>query len=79
MSTSTVARLLLAGFASAFVATLPIASASAQTPAPAAKEELTPEEIKERDARKDCKIKICAAFHNRKPDGGDISCSVLKS
>ena len=40
---------------------------------------LTPEEIQEREGRKACKVAICAAFHNRKPDGGDISCSLLKS
>ena len=42
-------------------------------------DDLTPEERKERDLRKDCKVKICSAFHVRKPDGGDISCNVLKS
>ena len=42
-------------------------------------EELTPEELKEREARKGCKVAICAAFRNRKPDGGDISCNVIKS
>ena len=41
--------------------------------------ELTPEEIAERDARKGCKVKICAAFHKGKADGGDVACSVLKS
>lgn len=42
-------------------------------------EDLTPEELKEREMRKDCKVKICSAFHVRKPDGGDIACNVLKS
>ena len=42
-------------------------------------EDLTPEEKKEREMRKDCKVKICSAFHTRKPDGGDISCNVLKT
>ena len=42
-------------------------------------EELTPEELREREARKSCKVAICAAFRNRKPDGGDISCNVIKS
>lgn len=42
-------------------------------------EDLTPEEQKEREARKGCKVAICAAFRNRKPDGGDISCNVIKS
>lgn len=41
-------------------------------------EELTPEELQEREARKACKVKICAAFHNR-TDGADITCNVLKS
>jgi len=41
--------------------------------------DLTPEEKKEREARKDCKVRICAAFRNRKPDGGDITCNVLKT
>ena len=41
-------------------------------------EELTPAEKAEREARKDCKIEICSAFHNRKP-GPDIACDVLKS
>ncbi len=42
-------------------------------------EDLTPEELQEREARKSCKVAICAAFRNRKPEGGDISCNVIKS
>ena len=42
-------------------------------------EVLTPEELKEREMRKDCKVRICAAFHNRNPQGGDITCNVLKT
>ncbi len=42
-------------------------------------EDLTPEEKAEREQRKACKVAICAAFRNRKPDGGDVTCSVLKS
>lgn len=41
--------------------------------------QLTPEELREREMRKDCKVRICSAFHVRKPDGGDIACSVLKT
>lgn len=41
-------------------------------------EELTPAEKAEREARKACKIEICAAFHNRKP-GPDLTCDVLKT
>jgi hypothetical protein len=40
---------------------------------------LTPEEIAEREGRKACKVAICAAFHQKKAEGADISCSVLKS
>jgi hypothetical protein len=47
--------------------------------APAAKVQLTPEEIAERDARKDCKVRICAAFHNPNPGQGHVTCNVLKS
>ncbi|MEQ1615154.1 MAG: hypothetical protein ABL904_20585 [Hyphomicrobiaceae bacterium] len=42
-------------------------------------EELTPEEKAEREARKACKVAICAVFHNRKSEGPDVSCSVLKT
>ena len=42
-------------------------------------EELTPEERLERDARKECKVAICAIFHNRNAAGPDVSCNVLKS
>jgi hypothetical protein len=42
-------------------------------------DELTPEEKQERESRKACKVAICAAFHNRKADGGDIACDVIKS
>jgi hypothetical protein len=39
---------------------------------------LTPEEIAERDGRKACKIRICAAFRLKKP-GDDIACDVVKT
>jgi hypothetical protein len=42
-------------------------------------EELTPEEKQEREVRKACKVAICAIFHNRKADGPDVSCNVLKT
>lgn len=50
--------------------------ASALTSVPEA--ELTPEEKAERDARKACKVAICAAFRNKTP-GPDVSCNVLKT
>jgi hypothetical protein len=46
---------------------------------PVKPEDLTPEEKAEREQRKACKVAICAAFHNRKPDAGDVTCNVLKS
>jgi hypothetical protein len=55
--------------------------ASAQT-APAEKKvevQLTPEELKEKDARKACKIALCTAFHVKKPTDGVVSCGVLKT
>lgn len=79
-------RPLRAAFAAVFLiaaGALAVSSAHAQTPpaapAEAKPDDLTPEERKERDARKDCKVKICSAFHVRKPEGGDITCNVLKS
>lgn len=52
----------------------------ADKPAEKAKvEDLTPEEIKEREARKACKVQICQAFHTRKAEAADVACSVLKT
>lgn len=53
--------------------------AGASVPPIKVEDQLTPEEKAERDARKDCKVRICSAFHNRKADGGDVACSVLKT
>lgn len=55
---------------------------AAEKPAEGARlklEDLTPEELKEREARKECKVRICAAFHNRQSDAGDVTCNVLKT
>ncbi|MBS0242345.1 MAG: hypothetical protein JSS20_09220, partial [Proteobacteria bacterium] len=57
----------------AIVAGYALAQAPANVP-PVKADDLTPDEKAEREARKDCKVRICAAFHNRKPEGGDISC-----
>lgn len=79
--------------ATAPAAATPATSATAPaaaTPAPAAagdvkpsddppEIELTAEEKAEREARKACKVKICAAFRNKSTEGGDISCNVVKS
>ncbi len=40
---------------------------------------LTPEEKAEKEARKACKVDICAAFRNPKAAGSDITCDVMKS
>jgi len=54
-------------------------SASPAPVSPLKTVDLMPEEQAERDARKACKVRICAAFHNRKPEAPDVTCSVLKS
>jgi hypothetical protein len=41
--------------------------------------DLTPEERAEREARKACKVRICAAFHSREAQAPDVACNVLKS
>ncbi len=69
---------LLQAFAASLVAAQETKPADAQVP-PLRKVELTPEEKAEREARKACKVSICAAFHNPKPTSGDVTCSVLKS
>ena len=40
---------------------------------------LTAEEIQEKELRKACKVSLCSAFHVKKPETGDVSCSVLKT
>lgn len=77
MPKAVVSRLLLAVPAAALLALAP-AGAFAQDKAQPKVEDLTPEEIAEREARKSCKVAICAAFHNHKP-GSDVSCNVIKT
>jgi hypothetical protein len=73
-------RCLSVAIAAALLALPLTATAQAQDQKPAAEKiELTPEEQQERNQRKDCKVRICAAFHVRKPDDGDITCNVLKT
>jgi len=80
MTQSLLLRALFATVTAALTAvSAPATYAQDNRPADAKAEELTEEEIKEREARKACKVSICAAFHNRKPDGGDITCNVIKS
>ncbi|MEZ5850513.1 MAG: hypothetical protein R3D68_07680 [Hyphomicrobiaceae bacterium] len=80
ITTPRVALAIFAGMFGALLSSSPSVRAQDATPqAKPAAVELTPEEKKEREMRKDCKVRICSAFHNRKPDGGDISCNVLKT
>lgn len=41
--------------------------------------DMTPAEKAERDARKACKADICSAFRNKKAEGADVSCPIIKS
>lgn len=54
-------------------------AAIAQAPAAKPEIQLTPEEIKEKELRKSCKIALCSAFVLKKPEGGDVACGVLKT
>lgn len=75
-----------------FVATSPVAFAeeSAQsesakragdsdTPARKQKRVLTPEERAEKEARRDCKIRICAVLTTKDPEGEDLACHIVKT
>lgn len=79
MATGVIGRLAALTLLAALAPALLAVTAGAQDK-PATKEvvELSPEEKAEREARKACKVAICAAFRNRKA-GDDISCHVLKT
>jgi hypothetical protein len=59
--------------------------APAESPAPATgdgaetKRVLTPEEQAEKDARKECKKKICDIVASRDPAGEDVACDIVKT
>ena len=56
------------------------ASGSHPQRTPAAKEpELTPEEKAEKEARKECKKKICDILATRDPNGDDVACDITKT
>lgn len=46
---------------------------------PQQKRELTPEEKAEKEARKECKKKICDIIATREPEGEDIACDIVKT
>lgn len=52
--------------------------ASAETPAKK-KRVLTPEEKKEKEQRKACKIQMCDVLYSKKAEGPDISCDIIKT
>ena len=52
---------------------------SAAAPDVGAKRVLTPEELAEKDARKDCKKKICDIIATREPNGEDVACDITKT
>jgi len=54
-------------------------SAAEAAPDTAKARELTPEELAEKEARKACKAKICEIIATRDPDGGDVSCDIVKT
>jgi len=69
---------LVAAFAGT-PATAQVASSAGTAVPPLRVVDLTPDELAEREARKGCKIKICAAIRNKAAGADDIACSVLKS
>jgi hypothetical protein len=72
------ARTLL-GFGLALSLSLAPLTAVAQTTAPKVEVQLTPDEIKEKEQRKACKIALCSAFLLKQATGPAVSCNVLKT
>jgi hypothetical protein len=70
------AHIGLLGFALALG--LPSAAMAQTAPKPA-EVQLTPDELKERELRKSCKVALCSAFLLKKADGPDVACGVLKT
>ncbi len=48
-------------------------------PDASAKRVLTPEELAEKEARKECKKKICDIIATRDPNGEDVACDITKT
>jgi len=63
----------------AYAASSPPASATVAATSGDAKRELTPEELAEKEARKECKRKICDIVATRDPAGEDVSCDIVKT
>jgi hypothetical protein len=64
-------------FALVALSASPTLAAAEDKPAPAVVE--TEEEQKERAARQVCYAALCSTFRDRKPDSGDLTCSVQKT
>jgi hypothetical protein len=56
---------------------LPLRALAQDKPAAAVQE--TEEEKKEREVRRACAVALCSTLRNRKPDSGDVTCSVRKT
>jgi hypothetical protein len=54
-------------------------TALSQEPAQQLDEALKARMKAEKDARRDCKVLICDIAHNKKADGDDVACSVVKT
>jgi hypothetical protein len=57
----------------------PIGSLAQDKPAASTAAPETEEEKKEREVRRACAVALCSTLHNRKPDTGDVACSVRKT
>src|SRR5215212_2794312 len=62
----------------AFLPVLGVLPAFAQDK-PATPVQETEEEKKDRQTRRACAVALCSTLHNRKPDTGDVACSVRKT
>jgi hypothetical protein len=61
------------------LALLPMRALAQDKPAAATTVPETEEEKKEREVRRACAVALCSTLHNRKPDSGDVTCSVRKT
>ena len=57
----------------------PIGSLAQDKPAASTAAPETEEEKKEREVRRACAVALCSTLHNRKPNTGDVACSVRKT
>jgi hypothetical protein len=76
------AGIMLAASLSAFAEDTSPPASPTETPTPATdanKQEMTPEERAEREARKACKVKICDILATKDPQGDDVSCDIVKT